>query len=232
MPIPQLRSDSPLLIVQVDSPQDETTGDFYYRTFAPGVGMAHCEGVYVVDLTYFHRLRHELMLDADVLVLNNICDADLLPVIRYRKARGKLTVYELCDDLEALPPTSPMRAFYRQSNNMLLIKRLAHYCDALQFSSPELEMKYGYLNSQVLRFPKSGIDNVSGKAAKIGANSDSRLGWLDRSFSRYGKDFGSPHPLDNVQGQCASLSHVRRPDLGTFRGPAGRSEETVCHGFR
>jgi len=52
MSIPQLRSDSALLIVQVDSPQDETTGDFYYRTFAPGVGMAHCEGVYVVNLTY------------------------------------------------------------------------------------------------------------------------------------------------------------------------------------
>ncbi|MFZ0944004.1 MAG: hypothetical protein WB930_02255 [Syntrophobacteraceae bacterium] len=153
MSIPQLRSDSALLIVQVDSPQDETTGDFYYRTFAPGVGMAHCEGVYVVNLTYYHRLRHELMLDADVLVLNNICDADLLPVLRSRKAQGKLTVYELCDDLEALPPTSPMRAFYSQSNNMLLIKRLAHYCDALQFSSPELEMKYGYLNRRCCVFP-------------------------------------------------------------------------------
>ena len=67
------------------------------------------------------------MLDADVLVLNNICDADLLPVIRYRKAQGKLAVYELCYDLEALLPTSPMRAFYSRSNNMLLIRRLAHY---------------------------------------------------------------------------------------------------------
>ena len=27
MSIPQFRSDSPLLIVQVDSPQDETTGE-------------------------------------------------------------------------------------------------------------------------------------------------------------------------------------------------------------
>ena len=86
------------------------------------------------------------MRDADVLILNNICDADLLPVIRDRKAHGKPTVYELCDDLWALPPSNPMRAFYDQSNNMLLIKRLAHYCDALQFSSPELERKFGYLN--------------------------------------------------------------------------------------
>ena len=48
--------------------------------------MAHYDGVYVVDLVSLHRLRHEVMLDADVLVLNNVCDADLLPVIRDRKA--------------------------------------------------------------------------------------------------------------------------------------------------
>ncbi len=153
MPIPECRNDSPLLIAQVDSTQDETIGDFYYRTIAPGVGMACCEGVHVVNLVNFHRLRPELMLDADVLVLNNICDADLLPVIRDRKARGKLTVYELCDDLGALSPSNPMRAFYRQTNNLLLIKRLAHYCDALQFSSPDLKMKYGYLNRTCCVFP-------------------------------------------------------------------------------
>lgn len=153
MAVAKYRRDYPLLIAQVDSTQDESTGDFYYRTLVPGVGMAHREGVYVVNLVYFHRLRHELMRDADVLVLNNICDADLLPVIRDRKARGKLTVYELCDDLEALPDTNPMQAFYRQSSNLLLIKRLAHYCDALQFSSSELSAKYGYLNRTNCVFP-------------------------------------------------------------------------------
>src|SRR5208337_782586 len=153
MRIPECRSDSPLLIAQVDSTQDETTGDFYYRTIAPGIGMARCDGVHVVNLVHFHRLRPELMLGADVLVLNNICDADLLPIIRDRKARGKLTVYELCDDLGALSPSNPMRAFYHQTNNLLLIKRLAHYCDALQFSSPELKCKYGYLNPTCSVFP-------------------------------------------------------------------------------
>ena len=49
MSIAQFGSDSALLIVQVDSPQDETTGDFYYGTFAPGAGMAHCGGVHVVQ---------------------------------------------------------------------------------------------------------------------------------------------------------------------------------------
>jgi hypothetical protein len=190
------RSNSPLLIVQVDSAQDETTGDFYYRTFAPGVGMAHCEGVHVVNLTYFHRFRQGLMLDADVLILNNICDADLLPVIRDRRVRRKVTVYELCDDLEAIPPTSRMWAFYSQSNNLLLIKRLAHYCDALQFSSPELRSKYGYLNRTCCVFPnhvlvtppertqKSGEKVVVGWGGSVGhlddmaKISDRLIGWI------------------------------------------------------
>ncbi|MHC1724801.1 MAG: glycosyltransferase [Syntrophobacteraceae bacterium] len=143
---------SPLLIVQVDLAQDESLGDFYYRTYAPGVGMAQCDGVYVVNLVYLHRLKLELIREADVLILNNICDADVLPIIRDRKSRGKLTVYELSDDLEGIPRSNRVRAFYSQPKNMLLIKRLAHYCDALQFSSPELLRKYGYLNENCIVF--------------------------------------------------------------------------------
>jgi len=163
---PENRGRSPLLIAQVDSAQDETTGDFHYRTLAPGVGMARCEGVHVVNLVYFHRLRHDVMLDADVLILNNICDADLLPVIRDRRARRKPTVYELCDDLWALPPSNAMQAFYGQTNNMLLIKRLANYCDALQFSSPELEKKFGYLNPNTRVFPNQILEVPSERTQK------------------------------------------------------------------
>ena len=34
-----------------------------------------------------------------------------------------------------------------------MIKRLAHYCDALQFGTPELKRKYGYLNPRCCVFP-------------------------------------------------------------------------------
>ena len=183
MPVAEYGSDFPLLIAQVDYAQDEATGDFYYRTFAPGAGMAHCDGVHVVNLVSLHRLRHQVMLDADVLVLNNVCDADLLPVIRDRRGRGKLTVYEVSDDVEALPPDSPAWAFYQQSNNLLLIKRLAHYCDALQFGTPELKRKYGYLNPKVLCFPESDIGSTPGKDTKIGRNRDSGVGWLHQSLA-------------------------------------------------
>ena len=149
---------SGLLIAQVDVAQNESGGDFYYRTYAPGVGMAHCADTYVINMVNIHRLKHEVMREADVLVLNNICDADVLPIARARKAEGKLTVFELCDDLEDIPLSSPVRAFYAQSKNMLLIKRLAHYCDVLQFSSPELKRKYGYLNERTVVFPNHVLE--------------------------------------------------------------------------
>lgn len=143
---------TPLLVVQVDVTQNESLGDFHYRTYAPGIGMAQCDGVYAVNLVYVNRYGSELMREADILVLNNICDADVLPIIRDRKSRGKLTLYELCDDLDEIPPSSPVRGFYAQPKNMLLVKRLANYCDALQFSSPELFRKYGYLNDYAVIF--------------------------------------------------------------------------------
>jgi glycosyltransferase involved in cell wall biosynthesis len=150
--------DSPLLVAQMDTPQVENTGDFYYRTLAPGIGMARCEGVYTIGFTNVHRLKYELMGLADVLIINNVCDADILPLIRDRKADGKITIYELCDDLADIPPSNPLSTFYAQSKNLLLIKRLANYCDALQFSSDELQRKYGYLNGITAVFPNQMLE--------------------------------------------------------------------------
>ena len=63
---------------------------------------------------------------------------------------------------------------------MLLIKRLAHYCDALQFSSPELERKFGYLNPKTRVFPNQILEspperNQRAEAAVV------RVGWGDQS---------------------------------------------------
>jgi hypothetical protein len=153
-----LSDDSPLLIVQVDRPTVENTGDIYYRTHAPGIGMAHCDGIYTLSFTAVHRLQYELMGMADVLILNNICDADILPVIRDRKTTGKLTIYELSDDLWEIPTSNPVQGYYSNSKNLLLTKRLANYCDALQFSSHELHRKFGYLNGVCAVFPNHMLE--------------------------------------------------------------------------
>ena len=83
-------NNTPLLVVQVEPPQRETGGDYYYRTFAPGTAMAQQEGVYVLNLTNIHRRKIEIMRAANVLILKHICDPDMLPVIKERKRLKKV----------------------------------------------------------------------------------------------------------------------------------------------
>jgi glycosyltransferase involved in cell wall biosynthesis len=135
-----------LLIVQVEPPQREDLGDYYYRTYAPGIAMAKEEGVYVINVTNVHRKKEKLMRRADVLILKNICDPDMFPLIKERKQQKKLTVYELADDICAIPSWNPVYFFYKNKENLLLSKRLAHYSDSMQFSVPELRRIYGYLS--------------------------------------------------------------------------------------
>jgi len=108
--------------------------------------MAQEDGVYVINLTNVHHKKEEIMRKADVLILKNICDPDMLALIKERKREKRLTVYELADDLCAIPPWNPVHFFYKNQENLFLIKRLANHCDAMQFSVPELKRLYGYLN--------------------------------------------------------------------------------------
>jgi tetratricopeptide (TPR) repeat protein len=142
-----------MLIAQVEPPQEKEGGDYYYRTLAPGLAMAEQDGVYVVNLTNVHRHRWNVFHEADVLVLKNICDADFLPLIRQRKKLRKITVYEMADDLAAIPPWNPVYFFYRNLENLALVFRLAAGCDAVQFSVPRLDSIYGHLNGFRRVFP-------------------------------------------------------------------------------
>lgn len=142
-----------VLIVQIEPPQNTDGGDYYYRTHAPGVAMTQQEGVYVINLTNEHRNKFEVLKQADVLILKNICDPDFLPLINKRKQQGKPTIYEIADDLGALQPWNPVYFFYQNTENQALVHRLASYCDALQFTCSELKNLYGHLNRKSRVFP-------------------------------------------------------------------------------
>ena len=142
-----------VLIVQIEPPQNTDGGDYYYRTHAPGVAMTQQEGVYVINLTNEHRNKFEVLKQADVLILKNICDPDFLPLINKRKQQGKLTIYEIADALGALQPWNPVYFFYQNTENQALVHRLASYCDALQFTCSELKNLYGHLNRKSRVFP-------------------------------------------------------------------------------
>lgn len=164
-----------VLIAYIEPPQQEEGGDYYYRTWAPGVAMAEEEGVCVINLTNVHRRKDDIARDADVLVLKNICDPDLLPLISERRRKGRLTVYELADDIGAVPPWNPVHFFYRDPENLLLFKRSARCCDSMQFSVPELKRIYGYLNDSSVVFPNQ-IATVPPER-RYGDRPDIVIGW-------------------------------------------------------
>ncbi|MBW1723520.1 MAG: glycosyltransferase [Deltaproteobacteria bacterium] len=169
------RTDTPILICQIEPPQDTDGGDYYYRTHAPGLAMAREEGVHVVNLTNDHRNKFEILEQADVLVLKDICDPDYLPLIERRKKKHKPTVYEIADDLGAVPPWNPLYFFYKNPDNLALVHRLISYCDALQVTCEELRRLYGRLNSRCEVFPNA-VSHVPRERTR-GKKETFILGW-------------------------------------------------------
>lgn len=143
----------PFLIVQVEPPQAGNQGDYFYRTYAPGVSMAKEDDVWVVTLTNVHRRKHIIMDMADVLILKNISDPDLLPLMKKRNSESKPTVFEIADDLNALQPWNPVYPFFKNPENLSTLYHLARRCDALQFTVTELQRLYGHLNNRHIVFP-------------------------------------------------------------------------------
>jgi tetratricopeptide (TPR) repeat protein len=143
----------PIIIAIIDIPQNISSGDYFYRTYSPGVALAKKEDVYVVAVSNIHPKKSDIMDNADIVVLNDICDPDLLPVISKRKKKGLLTIYEIADDMNGLQPWNAVYEFYQNKENIALIYKLADYSDKLQFSVHELQKLYGTLNKNNEVFP-------------------------------------------------------------------------------
>lgn len=139
-------SERAWLIAQLDAMHQSRGGDWYYRTFAPGRAMADAAGVHVVNLDQAHRRLQQVCEAADVLIVNGVCSADLLPLMAQRKQAGRLTVFEINDDVAEIQPSNPLSGFFAQPENIRLFRRLALTADAVQYSVPELERLYGSLN--------------------------------------------------------------------------------------
>lgn len=166
-------SERARLIVQLDAMHQSRGGDWYYRTFAPGRAMAARAGIYVVNVDQAHRRLPQLLEQADVLVANGVCSADLLPVMARRKQTGRVTVFEINDDIAEIQPSNPLSGFFSQPENVRLFRRLALSADAVQYSVPELQRLYGTLNPRGRVFLNQMVDvpplrSSSGPGVSIG----------------------------------------------------------------
>lgn len=141
-----MNDTAPLFIVHATAPQEPDTGDFQHRVFGPDAALGALPGVMTVSCTTITRHRARLFDEADVLVLQMMADPDLIVTARRRAARGQVTVFEISDNFFEFQPTNPMRPFYEDPDNRSTIIQLARVCDALQFSTKELNRRFGFLN--------------------------------------------------------------------------------------
>ncbi len=164
-----------MLIAQVDALHRSRGGDWFYRTFAPGRALSELPGTFVLSLDQSHRQLARIAARADVLVLNGVCSEDLLPVMQGRKRAGRVTVFEINDDVAAIQPANPLAAFFAQPDNVRLYRRLALSADAVQYSVAELERLYGSLNPRGRVFVNQ-MAAVPPLRSPV-ESSDVRLGW-------------------------------------------------------
>ena len=132
-----------MLIAQLYVAYNERSGDWFYRIHSPGRTMGTIDGVWAVDAPHIHRTRRTLIDQADVLVINMVPDVDLRPLIARRRSRGQVTVFELNDDVADLHPLNPYSRFYADPYEVTKLRQLLHACDAVQFSTQELDRLYG-----------------------------------------------------------------------------------------
>jgi tetratricopeptide (TPR) repeat protein len=165
-----------MLIAQLEPPHATRGGDWFYRTYSPGCAMARHDQTFVADATNIHRCRDALFRAADVLILNMVCDPDLLPVIAARRARGQITVYEVNDDVAYMQPWNPAAAFYADPNHQALFRCLIRSCEAAQFSTTELERVYGGLSQERAIFPNQ-ISREPARRPRAADGAPVVIGW-------------------------------------------------------
>jgi tetratricopeptide (TPR) repeat protein len=144
-----------LLVVHVTSALDPPSRDAIYRTRQPCDALGGLEHVAVVSGSLRSpALTASGLLDAaDVLVLSDVADPDLLPVIDARRRARRLTVYEVNGHLLSPPPGAPTEARARDILTRSLPLHLARHADALQFATPALETRFAFLGERRAVFP-------------------------------------------------------------------------------
>lgn len=89
-----------------------------------------------------------LALAADILILHGLAGMEIEALIRRRRRAGRITLFEIGDELSA--PRPWRRREIRSRDPLLISRQLLHasMVDGVQFSSAELHRKYAELNSR------------------------------------------------------------------------------------
>jgi tetratricopeptide (TPR) repeat protein len=144
-----------LLIVHVEPALYERPSDEVYRTVQPCRALGELEQVVVVSgpLHCPAFAASTLLEEADLLVICEAGEPDLLPIIDARRRQQRLTAYEINAHLLSAASTAEPWPRARDLVARSLPPQLARHADCLQLTTPALDSAFGYLNARRAVFP-------------------------------------------------------------------------------
>jgi tetratricopeptide (TPR) repeat protein/glycosyltransferase involved in cell wall biosynthesis len=144
-----------LLLVHIEPSGQPAARDDRYRTEQPCRALGELGHVSVVSGSMHSPALIEsgLLDEADILVLCEASDPDLLPVIESRRRQQRLTAYEINSHLLSPPAESRTAPRARDLVARSLPQQLGRHADCLQLATPALDARFAALNSRRAVFP-------------------------------------------------------------------------------
>jgi tetratricopeptide (TPR) repeat protein len=145
-----------LLIAHVGPTEPIDEGAAMYRTRQPSRALGEVPDVGVISGSILSPglFDSRVLVNADVLIIRDVADPDLLPIVAARRRRRKLSVYEITRHLFATPPTAREAAGrFPDLVERSLRPLLARQADCLQVSTPALDAHCAALNPRRAVFP-------------------------------------------------------------------------------
>jgi tetratricopeptide (TPR) repeat protein len=196
----------PLLIVQIGPPEPLDRGAAVYRTIQPCRALGELADVTVVSGSILSPALFGggpgpgpgqtgasdggLLLDADILVIRDVADPDLLPVIAARRRNGRLTIYEIGSHVFARPTGNATPSDEEDLAARSLRPQLARQADGLQLATAALDAEFAGLNPRRAIFPSQLWDAPVGRPAH--ASDPVVIGWAGTRAERADLELALP----------------------------------------
>jgi tetratricopeptide (TPR) repeat protein len=168
-----------LVVVHVESALEPRGRAGLHRTQQPCRALGELEHVAVVSGSLLSPalVTSGLLEEADVLVLADAADPDLLPIVESRRRRRRLTVFEVDAHLLSPPAGAPTAARARDLVRRSVPPHLARHADCVQLATAALDARFGSLNARRAVFPSQLWNAPAPPAPRAHAPGRVVIGW-------------------------------------------------------
>jgi glycosyltransferase involved in cell wall biosynthesis len=217
-----------LLVLQIGPPEPADAATAIYRTLQPCRALGELPDVAVISGSvlspelYYPGAGGDLLSAADVLVIRDVADADLLPVLALRRREGRLTIFEPGSRLLPGPLTDAGDLAHRG-----LAPQLARLADGLQVPGWGLEAQLDGINPRRARFV-SQLWEAPSPARARGAGRELTIGWMGTAAERQDLAAALPALINVLQRHPeARLALLSDAELGDLLAPLPRDRVSV-----